>query len=100
VLEVCVRNPFPAVRTAQVRMVVPRGWAAQPAEQEVKPPGGGEATLVFEVTVPRGESGARRRVAVDLTVGGVRFGQQAEALVTVAPGRRSAEGDAPGGPGV
>jgi hypothetical protein len=100
VLEVCVRNPFPTARTARVRMVLPRGWAARPAEQEVKPQGGGEATLVFEVTVPRGESGVRRRVAADLTVGRMRFGQQAEALVTVAPRRPRQDGDAPGGAGV
>jgi hypothetical protein len=100
VLEVCVRNPFPTPRTARVRMVVPRGWAAEPAEQEVKPQGRGEATLVFELIVPAGECGARRRVAVDLTVDRIRFGQQAEALVTVASGPRRKDGDAPGGPGV
>ncbi|MGW5663982.1 MBL fold metallo-hydrolase [Streptomyces sp. NPDC003758] len=100
VLEVRVRNPFPTARTARVRMVVPQGWAVEPAEQEVKPQGRGEATLVFTVTVPPEGRGARRRVAVDLTVGGVRFGQQAEALVTVARRQRWEDGDAPEGPGV
>jgi hypothetical protein len=43
----------------------------------------GEATMTFEVRPPKHASVRRPRVAADTTVGGVRFGQQAEALVTV-----------------
>ncbi|KRV50407.1 hypothetical protein AQ490_15040 [Wenjunlia vitaminophila] len=82
-LQVEVRNPFREPRQARVEVVVPDGWTAEPAVQEVKPAGHSEATVVCTVTPPPGERGTRRRVAVDLTVGQVRFGQQAEALVDV-----------------
>jgi hypothetical protein len=39
--------------------------------------------VTFEVRPPRGTVARRARVAADLTVGMMRFGQQAEALVDV-----------------
>jgi hypothetical protein len=63
-------------------MVVPTGWLAEPAAQQVRIDACGEARLGFRVRV--GDAPVRRaRIAVDVTVGGVRLGQQAEALVTV-----------------
>jgi hypothetical protein len=81
-LEVLVRNPFERRETAAVLLVVPLGWEASPSPAEVAVEPYGEATVRFRLRV--GDEPARRaRVAADLTVGGVRFGQQAEALVDV-----------------
>jgi glyoxylase-like metal-dependent hydrolase (beta-lactamase superfamily II) len=80
-LEVTVRNPFDRAETAVVALVVPAGWPA-PDPQEAELAEHGEATLRFRVTAGR-ERTRRARVGVDLTVGGVPFGQQAEALVDV-----------------
>jgi len=80
--EVTVRNPFGRTGEADIAMVVPRGWSAQPAVRQVDLVARGEAVVPFRVRV--GATPTRRaRIAVDLTVAGVRFGQQAEALVTV-----------------
>jgi glyoxylase-like metal-dependent hydrolase (beta-lactamase superfamily II) len=74
-LDVTVRNPFDRADTALVRLVVPGGWTVSPAEQEVELDAHGEATVRFRV-----ESRGSGRVAADLTVGGTRFGEQAEAV--------------------
>jgi len=79
-LEVTVQNPFDREAPALVRLVLPEGWAATPAEHQLDLGARGEAVVAFEVTV--GAAGGR--VGADLTVGGTRFGQQAEALVEVA----------------
>ena len=81
-LDVTVRNPFRRQASAVVRLVAPAGWGVAPPEQEASLAAGGEATLRFRVT-PDGPA-ARARVAADVTVDDVPFGQQAEALVTVA----------------
>lgn len=82
-LDVTVRNPYPGPSRARVALVVPDGWVAEPAECETQVGGHAERTVGFELAVPRGVRGERFRVAADLTVGGARFGQQAEALVSV-----------------
>jgi glyoxylase-like metal-dependent hydrolase (beta-lactamase superfamily II) len=80
--SVIVRNPFARADEACVAIVVPAGWSAEPVVQRVELAAGGEARLAFRVQV--GSVPVRRaRIGADLTVGGVRFGQQAEALVTV-----------------
>jgi glyoxylase-like metal-dependent hydrolase (beta-lactamase superfamily II) len=65
---VFVRNPFDRDETATVVL------AEQTRTVELAPHG--EATVVFIVT-----SDGPRRLAADLTVGGTKFGQQAEAIV-------------------
>jgi glyoxylase-like metal-dependent hydrolase (beta-lactamase superfamily II) len=82
-LEVSLRNPFDRPETALARFVVPAGWTADPEAEEIELDGHGEAVVRFDV-VAGDVSTHRARVAVDLTVGDVPFGQQAEALVTVA----------------
>jgi glyoxylase-like metal-dependent hydrolase (beta-lactamase superfamily II) len=82
-IDVTVRNPFRSPDTATVRLVVPDRWIATPAEQEVRVSGHGEATLRFTVSPNGAGPVARARLGVDLTVGDVPFGQQAEALVNV-----------------
>jgi glyoxylase-like metal-dependent hydrolase (beta-lactamase superfamily II) len=78
-LDVAVRNPFDRVESASVRLVVPDGWSAE--EQRLELDAHAEALLRFRVVV--GGPARRARVAADLTVGDVPFGQQAEALVDV-----------------
>jgi glyoxylase-like metal-dependent hydrolase (beta-lactamase superfamily II) len=81
-LEVAIRNPLPRSADACVRLVVPSGWSADPAEHVVRLRAHADRTLRFRLRA--GDAPVRRaRVAADLTVGDVAFGQQAEALVTV-----------------
>ncbi len=82
-LEVTIRNPFNGSNLARVELVVPKDWSATPAEREIRVSGHGEATLDFTISPNGAGPVARARVAADLTVGDVRFGQQAEALVNV-----------------
>jgi glyoxylase-like metal-dependent hydrolase (beta-lactamase superfamily II) len=79
-VEVEVRNPFARHETALVELVVPQGWEAAPAQEARL--GAHESAIVRFVLRPSGPA-VRARIAADLTVGGVRFGQQAEALVDV-----------------
>jgi glyoxylase-like metal-dependent hydrolase (beta-lactamase superfamily II) len=79
-----VRNPFPVRETAEVVLCVPQGWEAEPAARRLEIGPHGEAVAHFRLRVPRGAvPEERRRVAVDVTVGRMRLGQQAEALVSV-----------------
>jgi glyoxylase-like metal-dependent hydrolase (beta-lactamase superfamily II) len=81
-VRVTVRNPFGREADADVAIVVPTGWSGEPAMQRIGLGARGEACLEFAIRV--GNLPVRRaRIAADLTVGGVRFGQHAEALVTV-----------------
>jgi glyoxylase-like metal-dependent hydrolase (beta-lactamase superfamily II) len=80
-LDVTVRNPFGRDEEATVRLVVPAGWSAEPPAHAVGLLPHGEATVRFRVGA--GEPALNARVAADLTVGAVPFGQQAEALVDV-----------------
>ncbi|WP_049578741.1 MBL fold metallo-hydrolase [Streptomyces sp. SBT349] len=82
--EVEVRNPFARRERAEVRMALPEGWHADPPLARVDLAPHGEAVVEFVLRVPAGTPPAERlRVAADLTVGRLRFGQQAEALVNV-----------------
>lgn len=64
---------------AEVTLALPAGWHAEPAQAEAGEPG----FVRFRVTA--GDVPVRRaRIAADVTVDGVRFGEQAEAVVDVA----------------
>ena len=79
---VTVRNPHAEPARALVRPVVPSGWRAEPEIIEQTLRASEEVELRFDVHV--GERMSRReRVAVDLTIGSLRLGQHAEALVSV-----------------
>jgi glyoxylase-like metal-dependent hydrolase (beta-lactamase superfamily II) len=83
-IRVMARNPFGRVAEATVRLAAPAGWAVEPSERVAAVGPHGQVELTFWVRPPAGAGPSRRsRVAADLTVDGVRFGQQAEALVTV-----------------
>ncbi|MEW8979303.1 MAG: MBL fold metallo-hydrolase [Symbiobacterium sp.] len=87
-VTVVVRNPFGSDAEATVRLALPEGWRAEPEVGRVRlsPRTAGE--VAFTVQAPPGGSVYRARIAADLTVGGRRFGQHAEALYTVE-GERS-----------
>jgi hypothetical protein len=82
-LRVFVRNPFRRDAEACVRLALPAGWTAEPAEVAVGVNALGEAQTDFVIR-PTADGPVRRaRIGADLTVDGSRFGQQAEALVTI-----------------
>ena len=91
VLTVHVRNPYPAARLARVRLVLPVGWPSVRHEQQVDLAPRAGATLSFRVRA--GRPGPRQRLAADVSIGELRLGQHAEALVDVgtapAPGPAS-----------
>lgn len=74
--RVSIRNPFDRAESAIVQLVAPSGWTVSPPARQVELEPHGEAEVDFRVVA----TGAGL-VAADLTVGEVRFGQQAEALV-------------------
>ncbi|HEX4443643.1 MAG TPA: MBL fold metallo-hydrolase [Galbitalea sp.] len=78
---VTLRNPLPDRAVANVSLVVPDGWAttsAQAADVE----SGETLEMAFSVTVGR-TSARRARIAAEVTIGELRLGQHAEALVDV-----------------
>lgn len=83
-LQVEVRNPHRKAEVISVALVGPDGWSSEPERASLKLEPGAHGTLSFRVTPPAGTRVHRGRVAADLSVGTRRFGQQAEALVTVS----------------
>ncbi|HSL28544.1 MAG TPA: MBL fold metallo-hydrolase [Anaerolineales bacterium] len=81
--EVEIRNPFHSPEQATLQVIAPQGWSAEPVEQMQQITGTHHVS--FKVSSPPGGTIRRARVAVDITIAGQRFGQQAEALVTVIP---------------
>lgn len=93
-----LRNPFGEAADAVARVVAPPGWTVEPADGELRVALGPYETkpVGFRVRPAAGQTVRRARIAVDVTVGGARFGQQAEALVTVArPGPIEVENELP-----
>jgi glyoxylase-like metal-dependent hydrolase (beta-lactamase superfamily II) len=82
-LRVALRNPFPPAAQALVAVVVPDGWAVEGGARRTLALGADDTQLEIVVRPPAGRPARRARVAVDVTVDGVPFGQQAEALVDV-----------------
>ncbi|WP_329459175.1 MBL fold metallo-hydrolase [Streptomyces sp. NBC_01497] len=83
-MSVEVRNPFPRPEQAVLSLVAPPGWSAEPPVVKTEIGAGQAADVEFVVRIPAGATPVvRERVAVETTVGGMAFGQQAEALVSV-----------------
>jgi glyoxylase-like metal-dependent hydrolase (beta-lactamase superfamily II) len=80
--RVTVRNPYQDEREALLRLVAPAGWSVEPEAATVGLPGSGSVTVELTARVA-GPAVRRRRVAVDVTIGSLRLGQHAEALVDV-----------------
>ncbi len=76
-----VRNPFPRPAEATLAVVTPEGWSAS-GPVNLALPALATATARFQVTPPAGFAERRARIAVDVTIDGRRFGQQAEALLS------------------
>jgi len=76
-----VVNPLPNAAWLTVDLVIPSGWTADRGQLRVELESGARAELEFWLTAPA-EPERRSRIAVDVTVGDVRFGQHAEAIVT------------------
>ena len=83
-LEVRVTNHGLRDEMANVRLVVPDGWEAEPFASTAEVAPGGTAALPFTVRVPDTAAPGRRIVLADLTLGERRYGQRAEAIVDVA----------------
>lgn len=81
-LTIAVRNPFPEPRHATLRLVTPVGWLARPEVVEVLLPPATWHEVNMEAIVG-GPAVRRNRLAVDVTIGELRLGQHAEALVDV-----------------
>ena len=80
--EVEIHNPFSGPEDALLQVAAPPGWVVEGGIQIVRI--SGVHRFAFSV-IPTDVSVRRARLAVDLTIAGQRFGQQAEALVTVLP---------------
>ena len=76
-------NPFGHPATVSVRLAVPPGWRCTPPVQQRDTAGRERVALEFELVPVTAAPVRRARIAADLSVGGHRFGQQAEALVDV-----------------
>jgi hypothetical protein len=76
------RNPFPGPEESVLRLVLPPGWQGDPPVRRVKSAGHATVRAGFAVRVD-GRPVERQRLGVDVTIGGMAFGQQAEALVSV-----------------
>jgi glyoxylase-like metal-dependent hydrolase (beta-lactamase superfamily II) len=81
-LEVAARNPLAREASAEVSLVLPAGWTATPPAQSARVGPQDVAVLRF-VVEPAVQPIRRARIGAELTVDGIPFGQQAEALVDI-----------------
>ncbi len=81
--SVHVRNPHAEACEVRLHFVLPIDWRSSAEERGAQLGPHEEATMDF--TVVAGSVGRRQRLAVDVTVGELRLGQHAEAVVDVVP---------------
>lgn len=67
----------------KVKPVIPESWDCEINAIESKFNSGESKTLYFTLKTPFNLTVRRARIALDITIDGQKFGQQAEALVTV-----------------
>ncbi len=82
-LTATVLNPCARAADASVAAVVPVGWRVERHSTLISLPRHGEGEVEIFLVPPDGMQARRARVAIDMTVDLIRFGQQAEALVDV-----------------
>lgn len=80
--QVEIHNPFDHAAEATVEFVVPRGWQVTEKMLTWKIEAGVTEAITFQVTPPADFHARRTPIAVDVTIDGQRFGQQAEALIS------------------
>lgn len=84
-VDVQVVNPLQHPEYVRLRLVVPADWRVRQGEQVLQLNGYSQSTVSFQITPPANAMCRRSRIAVDMSVGNLRLGQQAEALVDVVP---------------
>jgi glyoxylase-like metal-dependent hydrolase (beta-lactamase superfamily II) len=91
-IKIEIQNPFSSENEAIVKVVVPESWDVQNQDTLIKL-GSLESKVISAVITPPSDVDIRRaRIAADVTVGHTRFGQLAEALVTVSNKSRNKGG--------
>lgn len=80
-----VRNPLPERAAARIALVLPLGWRSSQPELALDLGASEEASV--QLTVTPAAVGRRQRLAIDVTIGHLRLGQHAEALVDVTESR-------------
>jgi glyoxylase-like metal-dependent hydrolase (beta-lactamase superfamily II) len=84
--QVEIDNPFDRPSEAIIQVIVPEGWRTVSGKQEmlsIQLETSTSNSTTFKVIAPEDKTMRRARIAVDVTIDGHRFGQQAEALVTI-----------------
>lgn len=79
--SVRVRNPLSERAAARVQVVLPVGWRSSRSEIDLHLGPSEEASV--QLTVTPSSAGRRQRLAIDVTIGSLRLGQHAEALLDV-----------------
>jgi glyoxylase-like metal-dependent hydrolase (beta-lactamase superfamily II) len=82
-VEVEVLNPLSRDETAEITLVLPSAWNREALRQTVAVPAQGRQTVSFLLSLPEKRTARRDRIAADVSFGARKFGQQAEALVTI-----------------
>ena len=82
VLDVQARNPRRVEQRIEIELAAPPGWDVAPHRHAERVPGGATHTWRFTLR-PVGSSARWQRVAADVTIGQRRYGQQAEALISI-----------------
>lgn len=86
--EVSVYNPYSSEQEVLIEWVASEHWFMN-QKVLINVEGYGHRIVPFHIKIPNGIMVKRARISVDITVGNKRFGQQAEAFVTI---RNSQEG--------
>lgn len=81
-----VRNPLQERANVNASLVLPLGWRSTQTEIELELGPSEEASV--NVNVTPSSVGRRQRLAIDVSIGHLRFGQHAEALVNVTEARQ------------
>lgn len=84
-LEVEVRNYFDRPVEAHLRVLPPPGWRAEPSDRELTLGRREVGRTAFTFAVPADAVPQRYVATVDATIDGERFGEAAEALLSIAP---------------
>ena len=82
--EIEIRNPLERDEDAHALIIAPLGWQVEPTMIETRIAAHAHKIEKFSITLPHSIDVRRVRIAADLTIGTTRFGQQAEALVSVS----------------